>query len=68
MNIFCRLGQHRAVPGTLWNDGYYFSACARCGKELVRVPGGRWTTIPPNMRVVWRERTEEDIVWPPHIL
>lgn len=67
-NLFCRLGFHRARPSNLWNDGHYFSSCQRCGTMLIRKPEGSWKPIPPSMRVVWRRRTDDDIVWPTHIL
>lgn len=68
MNILCRFGHHSALPSNVWNDGHYFSACARCGLQMIRVPNGRWTLVPRNMRVVWRARSDDDIVWPQHIL
>ena len=68
MKILCRIGRHKALPSNVWNDGHFFSACERCGEQLIRVPSGRWTVVPRNMRVVWRPRSDQDIVWPGHML
>ncbi len=68
MNILCRLGQHKPLPSKLWNDGHYFTACARCKRMLIRTPAGRWSHVPAHLRVVWRERTDDDVVWPQHLL
>ncbi len=68
MNPLCLFGVHKPRPSKLWNDGHFFSACARCAAQLVRTPEEPWHVVPPNMKVVWRPRTEEDVVWPSHIL
>ena len=67
-NLLCNLGIHTVMPSKLWNDGHYFSVCARCKKDMIRTPNGRWMRVPTNMKVVWRRRTEDDIVWPTHLL
>ena len=53
--IFCRLGRHRAAEGEVWNRGYYFSRCRRCGSDLVRTASGRWH-VPKGRKVVWKPR------------
>lgn len=50
--LLCELGWHKTDALALWNDGYYFSKCARCGRDLVRTAFGRWT-VPRGFRVVW---------------
>lgn len=68
MHLGCKLGLHKAVPSRLWNDGYYFSTCSRCGIPLVRRSEGRWQPVPRGHRIVWRPRDEDDIDWPQHLL
>lgn len=60
MNILCRLGKHDAVEEHLWNNGNYFTHCARCERVLVR-KDGPWKAVPRGHKVVWRPRTEFDI-------
>lgn len=36
-----------------WNNGYYFTQCTRCGRDLVRTSFGRWHE-PRGYRVVWQ--------------
>lgn len=67
-HILCRFGLHKARDSHLWNDGHYFSSCTRCPTPLIRKPEERWHPIPRGLRLVWRPRTEDDIVWPTHIL
>ena len=50
--LLCALGWHKADALALWNDGYYFSNCDRCGQDLIRTAFGRWT-VPRGFRVVW---------------
>lgn len=66
MNIFCRTGAHSPVASNVWNDGYYFSECARCGREMIKAGGtDRWRPVPKNYRIVWKPRTEDDVDWAP---
>jgi hypothetical protein len=55
MNVACRIAGHRAAPGQVYNSGYYFGACRRCGGHLLRSPQGDWGPVPPGHRVVWKE-------------
>ena len=54
MSIRCRIGGHRAAPRQVYNSGFYFSACARCGRDLVRAPRGEWQAPPAGHRVTWK--------------
>lgn len=53
MSILCALGGHEAGAGEVYNCGYWFSRCRRCGRDMLR-SGGGWETVPPGHRVVWR--------------
>lgn len=68
MKLLCKLGLHKPMFSNVWNEGHYFTACKRCGITMIRKPHGRWKPVPDNLRVVWRERTGDDIVWPTHVL
>ena len=57
MKLACRLGLHRPRRPSLWNAGYYFSRCARCRRDLVKTPWGRWR-VPRGFRVVWKTPSE----------
>lgn len=52
MSLLCSFGRHR--PGALprWNDGFYFTRCERCGRDLVRTAFTSWH-VPEGYRVVW---------------
>jgi hypothetical protein len=57
MDLLCRIGRHRrAGTPPVWNNGYWFSNCTRCGCELVRRGGGRWHVPRKGYRVVWKTR------------
>ena len=68
MNLLCGFGRHKPAPSKLWNDGHFFSTCLRCRTPLIRKPDENWHAVPPGMKVVWRKRTDDDIVWPTHII
>lgn len=51
--LLCRAGRHRPLRETVWNRGFYFSMCTRCGVDLVRAAGERWHR-PRGAKVVWR--------------
>ena len=53
MKILCRLGWHEADRGEVYNEGYYFSSCIRCSRDMIRF-GGAWQLIPTGHRVAWR--------------
>jgi len=53
MSILCAIGGHEAASGEVYNSGYWFSHCRRCGRDMIRT-GAAWETVPPGHRVVWR--------------
>ncbi|HYJ53755.1 MAG TPA: hypothetical protein VEW04_11345 [Allosphingosinicella sp.] len=54
MNVGCTIAGHHAGRGHVYNSGYYFSACRRCGRHLVRSAHGDWSLVPHGHRVVWK--------------
>ena len=52
MPFLCSLGFHRPERVARWNEGYYFTRCERCARDLVRLPDGPWF-VPRGYRVVW---------------
>ncbi len=56
--LLCSLGWHAAEKGALWNEGYYFSRCQRCGSDLIRTTYSGWE-VPRGFRVVWKPRPAE---------
>jgi hypothetical protein len=52
MSLLCALGGHEAAPGEVYNGGYYFSRCRRCGDDMIR-SGAAWRMVPKGHRVVW---------------
>ena len=62
MNLLCLVGGHRAAEEQLWNNGYYFSHCRRCGRDLIS-RRGRWMRVPSGYRVVWRPRPADYPDW-----
>jgi hypothetical protein len=48
----CALFGHRAQHEPVWNQGFYFATCCRCGEDIVRIPGERWHR-PRRARVIW---------------
>lgn len=55
MSLLCRFGFHRPAPDEIWNKGWFFTRCRRCGADLVRTPAGKWH-VPAGKKVVWRAR------------
>jgi hypothetical protein len=53
MSMLCAIGGHEAGPGEVYNSGYWFSRCRRCGRDMIRA-GGAWEMVPQGHRVVWR--------------
>lgn len=52
MSLLCALGGHEAAPGEVYNGGYYFARCRRCGDDMIR-SGAAWRMVPKGHRVVW---------------
>jgi len=55
MKLGCTIKGHRAGPAAVYNSGYYFSDCARCGRPLIRTARSGWQPIPAGHRLVWKE-------------
>lgn len=53
MQILCAFLGHRPGPDELWNRGYYFSCCPRCGRDVIRSDDA-WEPVPRGHRVVWK--------------
>jgi hypothetical protein len=51
--LLCRWGRHAPEPDGLWNAGYCFTRCRRCGRDMVRSAFGEWH-VPRDYRIVWR--------------
>ena len=49
--IFNCLFGHASADAT-FNRGIFFSACDRCGRELIKAPGGRWYPVPKKYVVI----------------
>lgn len=64
MSIKCLLTGHRPVPSDIWNDGYYFTRCACCEREMIG-RGGFWEPVPRGYRVVWKPRNGPTLDWKP---
>ncbi len=54
MSLWCTTFGHRPVPDEIYNSGYWFSGCARCGEALVRAARSGWRTAPRGHRIVWK--------------
>ena len=57
--LLCRFGRHRPAHEARWNDGFYFSRCRGCGRDIVRTAFEGWH-VPRGFRVVWQERPPAD--------
>ena len=55
MPVRCIVGQHAAAPGEVHNQGFGFSKCRRCGRDMVRSMH-EWQIVPRGFRVVWRHK------------
>jgi hypothetical protein len=53
MSILCALGGHEAADKEVYNSGYYFGACRRCGADMIR-SGPSWNEVPSGHKVVWK--------------
>jgi hypothetical protein len=63
MHWLCSIAMHKALPSNVWNNGYFFSRCHRCGRDMIRPPNGSWKRLPRGMAVVWKPITDNDIRW-----
>jgi len=57
-SLWCAIVGHRVEHEPVWNQGFYFARCTRCGEDVIRVPGEKWH-IPRNARVVWRSKAAQ---------
>jgi hypothetical protein len=53
MSLLCALGGHEADRSEVYNSGFYFSACRRCGQDMMR-SGATWQMVPRGHRIVWK--------------
>ena len=53
MHPFCIIGKHQAAAGKARNQGFEFSYCRMCRRDMVRTRR-RWRTVPQGFRVVWK--------------
>jgi hypothetical protein len=53
MLLQCMTGRHAAAPEQVENQGFHFSRCRRCRRDLIR-SGHRWRAAPKGFRVVWK--------------
>jgi cell division protein FtsZ len=53
MPIMCLVAGHHAFPSSVRNQGFYFSQCRCCGRDMIRSQRG-WRKVPKGFRVVWR--------------
>jgi hypothetical protein len=54
MRFDCLFGQHKPVLPAARNQGFQFSRCRGCGRDMVR-SGRSWRRVPKGFRVVWRK-------------
>ncbi len=55
MSIVCSVIGHKAASASVWNRGYHFSTCTRCGADLVESEDDRWITPPAGYRIVRKQ-------------
>ena len=53
MRLDCLIGNHQPLPPRARNQGFQFSCCRGCGRDMVR-SGQSWRRVPRGFRVVWR--------------
>jgi hypothetical protein len=53
MNVACLIGGHGPRAGEMYNSGYWFSDCRRCGRALIRTARSEWAPVPAGYRVIW---------------
>lgn len=61
MGIRCVAGRHAAAPGEVRNQGFDFSRCRRCGRDMVRT-SNRWRLVPRGFRVVWKRGPDHAVL------
>lgn len=53
MTMICWLLGHDDGGSEIWNQGYYFGRCHRCGRDLIRTCG-EWRPVPLGYQVAWK--------------
>ena len=53
LTFACVFGRHTPAPGEIRNQGFAFTRCRRCRRDLVRA-GSTSRTVPKGFRIVWR--------------
>ena len=53
-SLQCAMAGHAPDSNAVYNSGYYFGACRRCGLTLIRCASGSWRNVPTGHRVVWK--------------
>jgi hypothetical protein len=61
MRVRCIAGQHEAAPREVRNQGFGFSICRGCGRDMVRT-NREWRIVPRGFRVVWKHRPPQQTV------
>jgi hypothetical protein len=57
MARLCSLLTHAASPHMVRNQGFDFSKCRRCGRDMIRSVEPRatkWRVVPAGFRIIWR--------------
>ena len=57
MSPLCHLSIHAAAPQAFRNQGFEFSKCLRCSRDMIRSadsPEAKWRTVPGGFRVDWK--------------
>lgn len=53
MSMICWIAGHDEGGSEVWNQGYYFGRCGRCGQDLIRT-SGEWRPVPLGYQVAWK--------------
>ena len=57
MALLCNLLTHAITQHVSRNQGFEFSTCRRCGRDMIRSAESRaskWKPVPLGFRVIWR--------------
>ena len=57
MALLCTLLRHIVTPHVSRNQGFEFSTCRRCGRDMIRSAeprASKWKPVPAGFRVIWR--------------
>jgi hypothetical protein len=63
MGLMCTIGCHEAAAREVYNCGYHFSRCRRCGRDMIRA-GAAWSLVPEGHRVAWKAGRQSHSVPP----